>query len=240
MADEGAVLTVRGEATQRVAPDGGVLSGSIVNIESSKAQALAATAAAQQRLTDELSGLGGVPLTLDTENEALTWSAYSASTQMETRYNPNTQRHEETGRVIATVHVMLTARDLSRLQDLSSALAHQEAFHLHQVAWQVDDDNPGWAHARRDAVQAAVRRARDYAEALGASLAAVEQVADTGLLENRPRVDPFGGGAALALASRADSGPEESADAPSLDPVPQEVWAVVEARFRTSPATLTG
>lgn len=233
------MLTVRGEATRRVAPDVALLTGSIVATEGSKAEALATTAAAQEGLTDDLSRLGAVPLTLETEKEPLTWSAYSATTQMETRYNPRTQRHEETGRVIATVRVAVSVRDMSRLRALSSALAHHESFHLHHVAWQVDDDNPGWSEVRRDAIQAAVRRARDYAAALGTSLATVEQVADTGLLEDRPRPDQFAGSAPVALASRAAHGPEDGTDAPSLDPVPQEVWAVIEARFRTSAATLT-
>ena len=240
MAGEGAVLTVRGEATRRVTPDTAVLTGSIVRTESSKAEALAAVAAAQGRLTGELAGLGAVPLTPETENEALTWSAYSASTQPETQYNTRTSRHEESGRVIATVRVMLAARDLSRLKDLSSAIAHHEEFHLHQVSWQVDDGNPGWTAVRRDAIHAAVRKARDYADALGASVTSVEQVADTGLLEDRPSVDMVAGSAPMALASRAALGPEDAPDAPSLDPIPQELWAVVEARFRTSPATLQG
>lgn len=215
-----------------------MLTGSIRSIERSKAEAAAAVAAAQERLTAELSRLGGVALTLETEREALTWSAYSTSTQPETRYNPRTQRHEETGRVIATVRFTVAARDLSRLRELSSALAHHEAFQLHYVSWQVDEENPGWSEVRQDAIHAAVRRAHDYARALGASLVAVEQVADTGLLEDRPRSDMVAASAPLALASRSPE-PQDEAQAPSLDPVPQEVWAMVEARFRTSPAALT-
>ena len=240
MAGQGAVLTVRGEATRRVAPDVAVLSGSITRTESSKAEALAATAAAQGRLTEDLSRLGAVPLALDSEDEPLTWSAYSTSTQAETRYNTETQRPEETGRVIATVRITVAARDMARLKELSAALAHHESFHIHHVSWQVDDNNPGWTEVRRDAIHAAMRRARDYAEALGTSLAAVEQVADTGLLEGSPRREPSAVGAPMMLASRAAFDPEDAADAPSLDPVPQTVWAVVEARFLTAAATLAG
>jgi hypothetical protein len=42
--------------------------------------------------------------------------------------------------------------------------------------------------------------------------------------------------ALAAMAGPADGA--EEPDAPSLDPVPQEVWAMVEARCRTSPAAL--
>jgi len=236
---EGAVLTVRGEATRRVAPDVAVVTGSIVVNESSRAEAMAGAAAAQGRLTDELSRLGAVPRTVETEDSPLTWSAFSTSTQAETRYNPGTQRWEETGRVIATVRLRLAARDLSRLKDLSAALAHHEKLDIHHISWLVDDENPGWSAVRRDAIQAAVRRAHDYAAALGARLVAVEQVADTGLLEEG-HPDRSRGPEPMALAARAAPGPIDDApdEAPSLDPVPQEVWAVVEARFRSSPATL--
>ncbi len=238
MTGEGAVLTVRGEATRRVTPDAGVLTGAIVCIESSVAAAMAAAAAAQGGLTDDLAGLGAVPLTLETEQSPLTWSAFSMSTQAESKYDARTNRQEETGRIIATVRIRVTARDMSRLKDLSSVLARQEAFEVHRVNWQVDEENPGWSAVRRDAIQAAVRRAHDYAGALGAALVTVEQVADIGLLEEN---GPGRGRAAepMAFASMALPGREDEAAAPSLNPVPQELWAVVEARFRTSPAKLT-
>lgn len=237
MTGEGAVLTVRGEATRRVAPDTGVLTGSIVCIESSVAAAMAAAGAAQARLNEDVAGLGAVPLTLETENAPLTWSAFSMSTQAESKYNTRTNRQEETGRFIATVRIRLAARDMGRLDDLSAVLARHDAFEIHHIYWQVDDENPGWSAVRRDAIQAAVRRAHDYAEALGASLVGVEQVADTGLLEEG---GPGRGRQAepMALAAMGAPARAEEADAPSLDPVPQEVWAVVEARFRASPATL--
>jgi uncharacterized protein YggE len=238
MTGEGAVLTVRGEATRRVAPDAGVLTGSIVCIESSVAAAMAAAAAAQGRLTDDLAGLGGVPLTLETERSPLTWSAFSMSTQAESKYDARTNRQEETGRFIATVRLRVTARDLSRLKDLSSVLARHDALEIQRVYWEVDDENPGWSVVRRDAIHAAVRRAHDYAGALGASLVRVEQVADIGLLEEGAPTRSRGA-EPMALASLAAPGRQDEADAPTLDPVPQELWAVIEARFRTSPARLT-
>ena len=238
MIGEGAVLTVRGEATRRVAPDAGVLTGSIVCIESSAAAAMAAAAAAQGRLTDDLSGLGAVPLTLETETSPLTWSAFSMSTQVESKYDARTSRQEETGRVIATVRLRIAARDMSRLKELSSVVARHDALQVHRVNWGVDEENPGWSAVRRDAIHAAVRRAHDYAGALGASLVSVEQVADIGLLEEGAPARSRGA-APMAFASLAAPGREDEADAPSLDPVPQELSAVVEARFRTSAATLT-
>lgn len=236
MGEEGVLLSVRGDATRTVAPDVAAMTGSLEAADRSKAKALAAAAAAQQALLGDLAQLGGVPLKADTERSRLTWSAYSARTQEESHYNPRTGRSEATGRVVAAVRLQLAVRDLSLLQDLSSTLARHEAFHLHYVSWHVDDDNPEWAAVRRDAIQAALLKARDYARSLGASLVRVEQVADSGLLGDT--VEPQDG--VRALAMRMPAPPEAGADAPSLDPVPQDIRAVIEARVRTSPATLPG
>lgn len=71
---------------------------------------------------------------------------------------------------------------------------------------------------RADAIQAAIRKGRDYASALGGSLRSVEHIADAGLLggdsaQHRPtRAVAFG-----RAAHRAAGG----SDAPSLDPVPR-------------------
>lgn len=234
MAEEGVLLSVRGEATRTVAPDVAALTGSLETADRSKARALAAAAAAQQTLLADLAQLGGVPLRPETERSPLTWSAYSARSQGETQFNPRTGRAEATGRVIASVRLQLAVRDLGRLQELSSVLARHEAFHVGYVSWQVDDDNPEWAAVRRDAIQAALHKAHDYAQSLGASLVRVEQVADSGLLG--AAVEPGGGVQGFTRLAAAPPAAED--EAPSLDPVPQEISAVIEARVRTSPATL--
>jgi uncharacterized protein len=76
------------------------------------------------------------------------------------------------------------------------------------------------------AILAAVRKGSDYATALGGTLRTVEHIADAGLLG--------GDGAQPRLASpmvRAAAAADGEPDAPSLDPVPQELVAIIEARF---------
>jgi hypothetical protein len=61
----------------------------------------------------------------------------------------------------------------------------------------------------------------------------IEHVADSGLLggaADRPQYQ--------ASALRASASGIEHGDAPSLDPVPQEVSAVIEARLRATTAVL--
>lgn len=236
--DDGVVLSVRGEAAQSVAPDFVVLAGSVVVRGDSKRAAVAASAAALDRLTAELSGLGGVARRLDTERSPLVWSAFSAATHAEGEHDKETGRYELTGHYLATVEVAVAARDFDLLDALGSVIADHDEFNVRQVSWGVDDDNPAWSAVRSEAIQAAVRKGRDYAAALGVSLLRVEHVADTGLLGGSGESPGSRRKMSGLFAARASFGGDE-VDTPSLDPVPQQLTAVIEARFRTTPAALT-
>ena len=106
---------------------------------------------------------------------------------------------------------------------------------MHEVSWHVDWDNPAWSDVRAAAVQAAIAKGRDYAAALGGSLRGVEHIADAGLLGGG---NPESGLTGVRAARAAGSGAES--DTPSLDPVPQELAAIVEARFTADGVSLTG
>jgi len=73
----------------------------------------------------------------------------------------------------------------------------------------------------RDELVKAVR-----AEALGGSLSHVEQLADVGLLGASPELRPVRAAAAMHAMAGGDGG-----DVPSLDPVPQTLTAIIDARF---------
>jgi hypothetical protein len=105
---------------------------------------------------------------------------------------------------------------------------------VQQVGWHVDWDNPAWPAVRAAAIQAAVRKGRDYAAALEGSLSSVEHIADAGLLEgnNAPREFAF------SSASARTGSPGGESEAPSLDPVPQELAAIIEARFTAAGVSL--
>jgi uncharacterized protein len=198
-------------------------------------------ATALDALTSELASLGGAPLTVETTRSALTWSAHSAATHPEHEHNPETGRHEPTGRVVASVDVMVAVRDFGLLDTLGTAFAGHENFHVSSVRWDVDDDNPAWPSVRAAAVQAALRKGRDYAAALGGSLWGVEHIADTGLLAGSGEgVRAPRWAAAATFASASAGGGNDAFDAPSLDPVPQDVTAVVEARFTATGVSIAG
>ncbi len=217
------LVSVRGEARTTVPPDSAELSGVIETVADTKAMALSAVAAALGDLTGDLSGLGGTPLVAQTTRGALTWSAHSASTRPEYAEKQSGE-HAATGRVTATVSVLIAVRDLGLVSALGDRLAAREPYRLHQVSWQVDWDNPAWAQVRADAIRAAVGKARDYAATLGGQLSGIEHVADAGLLSARE-----GERVMASRASRARGGGD--GDGPDLDPMPQELTVLIEAQF---------
>jgi uncharacterized protein YggE len=108
------------------------------------------------------------------------------------------------------------------------------ALTVHEVSWHADWDNPGWRQVRAAAIAAAIAKGRDYAAALGGRLAAVGHIADPGLIGGDGQHWAATAGRALALASPDTQG------LPSLDPVPQELTAVIEARFTAAGISLAG
>jgi uncharacterized protein YggE len=231
----GLVLSVRGDATLTVSADSVLLSGGIGLSRGSKPDALADASAALQRLTTDLTSLGAVALTVGTERNALVWLARSATTWAEQRHNKNTGINEPTGRVTANVSVQIAVRDFNLLEVLGAHLSTHQDLHVNQVSWQVDADNPGWAHVRAAAIHAAIDKGRDYAAALGVSLVEVLHIADAGLLDGDPH--RTGAGQALSASMYRGAAPP---DTPSLDPEPQELTATIDARLRATAVPLTG
>jgi uncharacterized protein YggE len=231
----GLVLSVRGEATLTVPADSALLAGRIALSRGSKPEALAEASAALHRLTTDLTSIGAVALTADTERNDLVWLARSVTTWAEHQHNKDTGINEPTGLVTATVDIHIAVRDFDLLDVLGVHLSEYEDLHIHGVSWQVDSENPGWARVRAAAIRAAIDKGRDYAAALGVSLVEVLHVADAGLLDGDPR--PAATGRALSAAlSRGGGSPS---DTPSLDPEPQELTAAIDARLRATAVSLT-
>ncbi|MGI9006779.1 MAG: SIMPL domain-containing protein [Streptosporangiaceae bacterium] len=219
------VVSVRGEARRTVPPDSALIAATIAVTSQSKAEALRSAAAALDSLTADLAELGGVALGVDTVRRPLTWSAQSAVTRDEHAHDKHTGQYEPTGKITATVAVQVTVRAVGLLDVIGSRLAGHGALAVREVSWQVDWDNAAWPQVRADAIHAAIAKGRDYAAALGGQLSAVEHVADTGLLSaDGPQL---AGSRSMAFASSGGG----HAEAPSLDPVPQELTALIEARF---------
>jgi uncharacterized protein YggE len=228
------VISVRGDAEQLVPPDLGTVHGALRTVAGSKAAALRDVAAAQDALVGDLTQFGAVPFAADSPRQPVAWLSRSATTEIEHDYDDRTGRHGPTGNVIAQVAVTVYVRDFARRDDLDALLAQHELFNVHWVGWHVDADNPAWAEVRAAAIRAAILRGRDYAAALGGSLVRIDQVADAGLLGEGGERRAGG----LMMGARAASAGFDEGQAPSLDPVPQTLSAVIDARFTASVPSL--
>ncbi len=231
---DGVLVSVSAEARQLVAPDYAVLDGLIEHTAGSKAEAVRSVSASLDRLTADLAARGAVPFDEGAGRRPLTWSAHSSATREELYHDKETMRMERTGQVTATVALRVTVRDLDTLDDLSGVLAAHPSLNVHGVMWHGDWDNPAWPQVRTAAIGAAIGKARDYAAALGATLRHVEHIADAGLLGRDTA--PYQPGS--MVARKGFSAGVEQPGTPALNPVPQELIATIEARFRTTEVSL--
>ncbi|TXS45373.1 DUF541 domain-containing protein [Streptomyces sp. uw30] len=134
------------------------------------------------------------------------------------------------------VHITAVLTDFTALGELTTRLADLDLTRVDGPWWALRPDSPAHREARQQAVREAVQRAREYAEALGTSLAALVELADIGA-ENAPPPYPQAPGG--RMRSMAYGAAEDAAAAPlDLEPQRQHVQAQVNARFTMTPPRL--
>ncbi|GAU68346.1 hypothetical protein SSP35_07_01480 [Streptomyces sp. NBRC 110611] len=140
-------------------------------------------------------------------------------------------RHERVRAYHGRVAHTATLNDFTALGELTTRLADLDLTRVDGPWWALRPDSPAHRTARTQAVHDAVQRAREYAEALGARLDALLEIADLGA-ENQAFTPPPG---MRGFAGRAAT--QESAPALDLEPQQQTVHAAVNARLTmTRPA----
>ncbi|WP_329593064.1 SIMPL domain-containing protein [Streptomyces sp. NBC_01362] len=144
----------------------------------------------------------------------------------------NEQIHAYHGRV----HITAVLNDFTALGEFTTRIADLEMTRVNGPWWGLRPDSPAHATARRQAIHEAVQRAREYADALGAQLTALVELADLGAENAAPPV-PAAPGAMRGRAAFAGAAPEP-APALDLEPQRQTVYAQVNARFIMSPPKL--
>ncbi|MFF3321761.1 SIMPL domain-containing protein [Streptomyces sp. NPDC002889] len=153
--------------------------------------------------------------------------------------SPELTRHGRGERVRAyhgSVHLTAELSDFTALGELTTRLADLELTRVNGPWWALRPDSPAHGEARRQAVREAVQRAREYAGALGAQLAALVELADLGA----EGAIPYGAPQAPAGMMRTAYAGTASEMAPALDLEPQRqvVHAQVNARFTMTPPEL--
>lgn len=129
-----------------------------------------------------------------------------------------------------SVSTTVTVTDFTVLGELMLRLAEQEQTSVAGPWWALRPGSPVHSEARRAAITDAVQRAREYAEALGARVTSLVELADLGMTHQPVTMMRAG----YAVDAESAGGPPRL----DLDPQPQTVHAGVEARFTISEPTL--
>ncbi|MFG2609394.1 SIMPL domain-containing protein [Streptomyces anulatus] len=152
---------------------------------------------------------------------------------------PELTRHGRAERIRAyhgSIQLTATLNDFTTLGELVTRLADNDLTRVEGPWWALRPTSPHHAAARRQAVQEALQRAREYAEALDTRLGALLELSDTGV-HGSPHMAPMG----FSAQTRSFGGAAEAAvDAAPVDlePVRQTVDAQVEASFTLIPPNL--
>ncbi|MFD0020973.1 SIMPL domain-containing protein [Streptomyces sp. NPDC058382] len=134
------------------------------------------------------------------------------------------------------VNITAVLNDFTALGEFTTRVADLDMTRIDGPWWALRPDSPAHGEARRQAVREAVQRAREYADAVGARLAALVELADLGA-ENAAPVMPAAPGG-YGLTRGFGGAPPEPAPALDLEPQRQTVYAQVNARFTMTPPTL--
>ncbi|WP_149822723.1 SIMPL domain-containing protein [Streptomyces tailanensis] len=161
--------------------------------------------------------------------ERLETGAFSITPQLKDK-----SRGERIHAYHGRVHITAELTDFTALGELTTRLADLDLTRVDGPWWSLRPDSPAHKRARQQAVREAVQRAREYAEALGTTLAALVELADIGAEDNnRSRYAAAPAGRARTMAAVEDT------PAPlDLEPQRQRVYAQVNARFTMLPPQL--
>lgn len=230
------VISVRGEATATVDPDLATVHLGLSVTADNKSEASLQAGRLLEGAISGLAAMGGQARSAQTDKHPLTWATTSVSSHPEFKHDPGQGPMAPTGKTVAGAQMEVRVRDFELLPALQAVLDDHQHLQTYSVGWHVDPDNPAWRLVRTEAIKDAIIRGRDYANALGGELSGIQHLADTGLLagaDHSPAPRPLAG--RPAGARRPPTGGPQP---PPLDPLPQVVSAIVEARFIAAGITL--
>lgn len=216
------LLVVRGEAELEVEPEIARISITVTARGRDRRAALDDLTRRNTTALDLIKSYG------DTV-ERLTTGAFSIAPELSER-GRGERVHAHHGRV----HLTADLTDFTVLGELTTRLADMELTRIDGPWWLLRPDSPVHREARQQAVREAVQRAHEYAAALGTTVAALIELADTGTDRPRSTRAPFERGVRRAsLAAGAE--PPEPLD---LEPERLRVSAQVSAQFTMAPPRL--
>jgi uncharacterized protein len=219
------LVSVRGEAFLSCEPEVAKVSVSVNARAKDRPQALALLARRRDEVTSLLAQSGtAIERTED------------GSAHVRPDFKDGKGKEQVIG-YVASIQSYLTINDFAVLSDIVTSLVRLDMTTVDGPTWQLRPASPQYRKARVLAVQDALTRAREYAEAFGTTVVELIELADRGLLSEQSQ----GRAVASRMSMSALSSWDED-DGPSFDfqPVTQDVRGVVEARFSIAAPDLSG
>jgi uncharacterized protein YggE len=216
---DGPVVAVRGEATREVPPELARFSVTVGARDKDRPATLNRLAARAEAARALIDGYG---------------AAIERRESGSLSVRPELKRAgEKVVAYVGEVTTTVTVTDFAVLGELMLRLADQEQTGVSGPWWELRPGSPVWREVRRAAIADAIALARDYADALGARVVALLEVADAGM-----RPQPM----YARAVSFSFSGERAQADVPAidLDPQLQTAHAAIEARFVISSPSALG
>ncbi|MEY9929927.1 uncharacterized protein YggE [Catenulispora sp. GP43] len=219
------VVSVRGEANLEADPELCEFAVTVTARDKDRRTALEQLTQRNKDLLDQLKGEYGEAL------EKLETGRFSVYPEWRNK------RSDKVGPYQGSVRVRIVVKDFTVLGEMVTRIADAEGRSIDGPFWSLRRDSEVYRRARTEAVGEAVRRAREYADALGSQLTALLELADTGLSTGGAPAPQ--GRAMYAMATSARGVADEGLPALDLEPTRQNVYAAVEARFSaTQPGEL--
>lgn len=211
---DGPVLAVRGEATSEVPPEVARFSVTVAARDRDRQTTLTRLSERSTAVREVIDGYGAAIERRETGS---------------LHVRPEVRRSKE--RIVGydgSVTTTVTVTDFGVLGELMLRLADTDQATVSGPWWALRPGSPVHQAARRAAIDEALTRAREYADALGARVTALLELSDTGMT-NQPMMARAG----YAMLQE-DASPLEL----DLDPQVQTVQASIEARFLISTPTV--
>ena len=222
------LLTVRGEVVWEVEPEIARFSVTVAAKDADRATTLQLLNERATSVTATLSSLGDAIEAIET-----------SGMQIAPQFKDKTPGERTTG-YIAQVRVTIIVAHFDRIGEIVAQLADHDLTEIHGPWWSLRPDSQVFRHARIEAVNDSVRRAKDYVSALGSSVTGLVELADAGLLaDGHDATNPMmASSARRAMSSGRPPTPDELTF--DITPGKQTVRVTVEARFRiTAPDLAT-
>lgn len=201
-------ISVTGTASIEAEPDIAHLSTGVSSEASTAKEALAANSALMRKVIEGLKSAG--VLAKDIQTSGL---------HVEPRYtSPKPGQAPSINGYRAVNNVRISARDIGKLGDILDQLVTLGANQMHGLSFEVSKADELKDEARRKAVANALRKAKLYAEAAGASVGEVIAISDD-VVQVQPR------GGVMARSAMAESVPIERGSQ-SLEARVHVTWAL--------------